>query len=235
MHPSAAHRPQGLSETPVREVDALLFDLDGTLVDSLPDITAAINVALRSEGVPPMSAEAVRFRLGQGAASILAPALDEPDPASPRVQRATRAFVAYYRNHLVRHTKPREGVPEVLRHYATVPKVVVSNKPDPLPKEVLEALGLARYFAAIHGGNSFPRKKPDPAPILSLLAHFGWHPRRTVMIGDSPVDVQAARAAGVVSCAVLGGYAPPEALEAEKPDYLLPNISALTSVIVPRP
>ena len=214
-------------------LDAMLFDLDGTLVDSLPDITAAVNAALRAEGAEPMTLVEVRARLGMGAASILAPALHESDPNSRRVERAARAFVSYYRAHLVRHTKPREGVPEVLAHFSSIPKFVVSNKPSELAREVLEALKLAHHFEGIYGGDSFPRKKPDPLPIRNLLDRHGWAKSRTVMIGDATPDVQAAKAAGIISCAVLGGYAPREALEAEGPDFLLPDMSALPDLFSP--
>ncbi len=230
---SSTHSPRKTVPHP-QHVDALIFDLDGTLVDSLPDITAAINEALRSERAEPMSLEGVKQRLGRGAASILAPALNESDPHAERVERAARVFVAYYRTHLVRHTQPREGVTQVLAHFASTAKYVISNKPDPLPQEVLEALGLAHYFEAIFGGTSFPRKKPDPMPINYLLERHPWDKTRTVMVGDSPIDVQAAKAAGVVSCAVLGGYAPPEALEAASPDYLLPDIPSLMTHFAPR-
>ncbi len=228
----APDRPVG---TTGHLVEALLFDLDGTLVHSLPDIADAINVALRAEGAPPLTLEEVKARLGQGAAAILAPALDETDPCAARVERAVSIFISHYRANLARRTRPRRGVPEVLAHFHAVPKFVVSNKPEALARGVLDALSLAGHFEGIYGGDSFARKKPDPAPIVQLLDRYRLPRARAVMVGDSPVDVQAGKAAGVMTCAVLGGYSSAGALSGEHPDVLLGDMGGLLRVFRPVP
>jgi len=210
-----------------------LFDLDGTLVDSLPDITEAVNAALEPLSQPPRTPDEVRPHVGRGAAALLAGILGDPDLHSPIVRATIDRFMSYYQAHLTCHTLPYPGVLEVLEHFRQLPMIVVSNKPVLLARGVLEALGLSRYFRAIYGGDSFERKKPDPLPLLEALRPWGGPSTRVIMVGDSELDVMAGLRAGVSTCGVLYGLGSEEELRTAGADLLVREASALISSYYP--
>jgi len=190
--------------------DVLVFDLDGTLIDSAPDLLAALNRVLEEEGCPPVTLEDVKMMVGDGAAKLVERGfakggawLDGPDLA-----RLTERYVCYYEAIVADLTRPFPGVPETLERLADAGYRlgVCTNKPEGPAREVLQALGLLRHFKAIHGGDSGPAKKPDPEPLRAVLRELDGAPESGVMVGDSPVDVATARAAGVPVIVVPHGY-----------------------------
>ncbi len=184
-----------------------IFDLDGTLVDSVDDLAASVNHALARVGLPARGREEVRGFIGDGARMLLSRAVGaRPDLLEP----ALAAWRAHYGEHLLDRTRPYPGVPEVLAG-AGRPLAVLTNKPAPMARRILDGLGLAPRFFAVVGGGDAPAK-PDPAGARALLARAGVRPEDAVLVGDSPVDAQTARAAGMEFVAVTWGLVPREEL-----------------------
>lgn len=186
-------------------VSAVFFDLDGTLIDSLPDISAAANAALAPLGVPALSHEQVRPHVGQGAARLLANLLHLEDVRDATVEAATQRFMAHYESHVATGTRLFPGILEMLDHFASLPLVVISNKADHLATAALESLGIAHKFEAIYGGDAFARKKPDPLPLVKAAELVKVPIREALMVGDSAFDIWAGLAAGARTCGVTWG------------------------------
>ena len=202
-----------------------VFDLDGTLVDSVPDIHAALNRLMAAHGEPPFTLQEVVGFIGDGVPTLLARAFAargrEPDAT------ALSGFLADYEASAALHTRPFEGIPAVLEALKADGwrLAVCTNKPAAAAHVVLEALDLSRHFAAVGGGDSFPVRKPDPAHLLAVLRAAGGDPTRAVMIGDHHNDIAAARGAGVAPVFVAWGYGPLAAADgapvATRPEELL--------------
>lgn len=186
----------------------VIFDLDGTLCDTLEDITGAVNGALVRLGRPPLTPEQVRGRVGHGARVLMQQCLGGSDVD---LETAYRSFLELYRGRCLVKTAPYPGVPEGLARLRNVPKVVFSNKPVEMTRRIIDGLNLARHFIGVYGAGSFERKKPDPQPIRAILKQHGSS--HGIMVGDSGVDLQAARAAGLPFIGVEYGFGRPEELE----------------------
>lgn len=216
-------------------IKAIAFDLDGTLVDSLPDLIAAAN-AMRTElGLPPLQDARIRAHVGDGIASLVHRAItDERDGQAPHEQweQGFRFFVQYYRAHLTVHTTVYPGVTTALGLLKALqlPLAVVTNKSERLAQPLLQELGLADDFALILGGDSLPEKKPSAMPLLHTCQAFHIQPAELLMIGDSANDVRAARAAGCPVALVRYGYADADSLQA---DLVLDSLEALYGLLKP--
>src|SRR5579863_6824809 len=186
-------------------VKALLFDLDGTLIDSKQDLVLSVNATLRSLGREELPADLVASYVGSGAPALIRRALGGL-PDSEEFQRALQFFLAYYEQHKLDFTRAYPGVQEALQQLRDIPMVVLTNKPVNISVRILEGLGLASFFQAIYGGNSFPTKKPDPLGANTILTQLRVAPQEAVMVGDSEVDVQTARNAGMISAIVNFGF-----------------------------
>lgn len=172
----------------------LLFDLDGTLVDSLPDLATALDLLRAENGLPPLTREAVRAAVGDGARKLVERCL----PAGVFREEQLQRFLVLYGQHLVEETRPYDGIPallQALRDRGT-PLGVVTNKPVALSRALLEGLGLAPFFTVVLGGDSGPTKKPDPWMIHAALAATGGTPKTALVIGDHHTDLRAGQAAG---------------------------------------
>jgi phosphoglycolate phosphatase len=184
-----------------------VFDLDGTLVDSLRDIAAAANALLVSCGAAPIPDERIGKMVGEGAATLVARAFKASGIERPA--DALRQYLAFYDERLLNHTRPYEGIPSLLE--ALAPRAalaVLTNKPIASTRRILEGLDLARHFppdAVLGGDGPFPRK-PDPAALLHLAARAGAGADATVMVGDSAIDWHTARAAGTRVCLARYGF-----------------------------
>ncbi len=184
-------------------MDLVIFDLDGTICDSVDDITTSVNTVLRRLGLTPLARETVRGYVGRGARALMEKCLDG---TGAKVDRALDLFLDEYKIHCLDRTRAYPGVREGLARLAALPKVILSNKPLDMCRIIIDGLGLADAFAAIYGGESLPAKKPDPGAVREVLSLHGADPARTVLVGDSDVDLQAARGAGVRFLAVTYGY-----------------------------
>ncbi|MBN9510486.1 MAG: phosphoglycolate phosphatase [Alphaproteobacteria bacterium] len=188
----------------------LLLDLDGTLVDSLPDLAASLNRVLGARGLPPFGLAEVRAMVGDGVGALL----DRAFAARARARDASALddFMGDYAVHLADATRPYPGVAPTLARLAAEGwrLAVCTNKPERLARQLLATLDLARHFAAIGGGDSFPVRKPDPAHVLATLAAAGGTPGRAVLIGDGVNDLRAARSAAIPYVFAAWGYGSPE-------------------------
>jgi len=187
-------------------IKLLIFDLDGTLIDSLPDLTDATNLIRAGRGLSRLDVEDVRKLVGQGARSLVERAL--PGATVGEVEEGLDAFLAYSRAHLADKTRAYPGVRETLQALEglEIPMCVLSNKNVDLCREVLLQLGLGGNFADVFGADSFPFKKPSPEPILALLKEFGVSAGECVMVGDSINDIAAGGGAGVLTVGCSYGY-----------------------------
>jgi phosphoglycolate phosphatase len=179
-----------------------IFDLDGTLVDSLDDLHASVSHALRAVGLPPRSREEVHGYVGEGARILLERAIA---PEVHLLEPALAAWRAHYEVHCLDHTRAYPGL-EALLAGARRALAVHTNKPGAMARKILAGLGLLPRFAVVTGGDEAPRK-PDPTGVREIMARVGASPAETVFVGDSRVDAAAARAAGVAFVAVTWGFA----------------------------
>lgn len=199
--------------------ELLVFDLDGTLVDSKVDIVFSVNETLRRFGRPPLPDEVVAAHVGTGVRGVL---LEVFDKESERIRDEVIAtFEDVYWRHLCDTTVLYPGMLAVLDHYAERPKAVLTNKGTRFAVAILEKLGLSERFVGIYGKGSFPVMKPDPITLRGVCERHGVPPDRTLIIGDTTVDIRTGRAAGAYTCAVTFGYGDPESLRAEDPDAIV--------------
>ncbi|OGR30988.1 MAG: hypothetical protein A2139_08400 [Desulfobacca sp. RBG_16_60_12] len=210
-------------------VDLIVFDLDGTLADTLPDLTVAANFALRRLGLPEHSPEAVRGMIGGGERKLMERLLG---PAhQDRVEECLKLYLDHYTRHNGELTRLYPGVPETLALVSGKRLAVLSNKLQRLTRQALEAVDLARFFTAIRGGGEGLPLKPAPDPLLALAAHLGVGPSRCLMVGDKIADIQTGREAGAFTAAVTYGYGDLDALTAASPDFLLARFSQLPDIL----
>jgi phosphoglycolate phosphatase len=213
----------------------LIFDLDGTLVDSREDLANSVNAMLRHYGKPELPHQVIASYIGDGAPMLVRRSLGDPDDEG-YVQDALLYFMAWYREHKLDSTYVYEGIIEALdairdsRNGRPLKMAVLSNKPVGPSRAIVEALGLGPYFFQVYGGNSFHTKKPDPAGVEALLEESGAKPEETVIIGDSNIDVLTGRNAGIYSVGVTYGLAP-HTLEDAPPDVLIDKPHELANVL----
>jgi phosphoglycolate phosphatase len=186
-------------------VRALIFDLDGTLIDSKLDLVHSVNATLRDLRRPELPEETISSYIGNGAPVLVAKSLGQ-DVNPEELARALKFFLSHYEAHKLDNTCAYPGVPEALEKLSAMPMAVLTNKPVRISVHILEALGLAKYFRAVYGGNSFETKKPDPLGAHTILREFSTRPSEAVVIGDSEVDVQTARNAGTLAAVVNYGF-----------------------------
>src|SRR5277367_5942646 len=194
-----------MADPKLSSVRALIFDLDGTLIDSKRDLIHSVNAMLRELRRGTLPEETISGYIGHGAPQLVARALGERGTEGER-QRALEFFLRYYETHKMDTTCTYPGVAETLEKLASMPMAVLTNKPVRISVRILDAMGLAKYFRAIYGGNSFETKKPDPLGASTILRELGVEPRETLLVGDSEVDVQTARNAGTLAAAVDYGF-----------------------------
>jgi phosphoglycolate phosphatase len=194
-----------MADTQLSSVRTLIFDLDGTLIDSKQDLIHSVNAMLRELGRAELAEETISGYIGHGAPQLVARALGNGCTEEER-QRALQFFLGYYETHKMDTTCAYPGVAETLEKLASVPMAVLTNKPVRISVRILDAMGLSKYFRAIYGGNSFQTKKPDPLGAITILRELGAEPREALLVGDSEVDVQTARNAGTLAAAVNYGF-----------------------------
>ncbi len=189
----------------VSSVRALIFDLDGTLIDSRRDLIRSVSATLREMGREELHEDTVSGYIGHGAPQLVGRALGS-GATEDECQRALKFFLAYYEDHKLDSTCAYPEVLEALEHLAAFPMAILTNKPVRVSMRILKELGLAKYFRAVYGGNSFETKKPDPFGARTILREFGAAPAEAILIGDSEVDVQTARNAGTLAASVNYGF-----------------------------
>ena len=213
---------------------AIVWDLDGTLVDSAPDLASALNIVLDMRGFFTLSLNEVRKMIGNGVPKLVERGFNavgvRPDPA--QLDELVVLFVKQYKACATDKTRPYPGVVEALQeiHGMNMPMGVCTNKPEAFARQILDGLGLSGFFSSVVGGDTTSTRKPDPEPVLACLRGLVSEPASSLMIGDSVHDVHAAQAAGVCIGVVPWGYrsAPVEELGA---DFVLHDLAGLAGLI----
>ena len=208
----------------------IAFDLDGTLVDTAPDLVATLNVLLASEGVSPLALDTARPMIGRGARALIARGFEAAGSplAEARLTTLFDRFIEHYRAHIADHSRPFPGVRAALDRLgrAGARLAVCTNKRTDLSVALLDSLDLARYFAAVVGSDAAPAAKPDPRHLITAIARAGGDVGRAVMVGDSASDAGAARAAVVPLVLVSFGYTE-IAVHDLHPDVLIDHFDGL--------
>jgi phosphoglycolate phosphatase len=213
----------------------LVFDLDGTLIDSRLDLIHSVNAMLRHLGRPELDGDVIASYVGDGAPALVRRALENTDDEA-LLGAALDYFRAYYRVHKLDHTTVYEGIPEALSGLAHSSSgaqrimAVLSNKPVNPSRDIVQALGLGHFFVRVYGGNSFPTKKPDPLGVQTIMQETGVAADEALIIGDSSVDVLTGRNAGLWTCGVTYGFAP-QSLAEVAPDVVVETPQELAEVL----
>lgn len=210
----------------------IIFDLDGTLIDSKKDIAQAANHTLELLGSPVLEEEIIYEFVGEGVKRLLEKCLGRKD--HDLLERAWQIFCEYYRHHLLDNTVLFPGVKEILDYLWFLDKIIISNKPDQFCSPVLNGLGILPYFRMILGGESLPHRKPDPAPVYLVIEKFALRPKQVMIVGDSGIDIECGKRAGIYTCGVTYGFRSREELMEAQPDFLIDHLEEL-KIILDRP
>jgi phosphoglycolate phosphatase len=198
----------------------IVFDLDGTLIDSSKDLALAMNATREHLGMPPIAPELVYSFVGNGVRVLVQRALGS-EASEELVDRGHRFFISHYGTHATDNTHLYPGVDDVLARLSAKHQLaILTNKPEQISQNIAKALGIATYFRKIYGGDRFETKKPDPVGLLAIMHDLETNAAQTLMIGDSTVDIQTARNASVKSCGVMWGFQP-DSLKNSSPDWLI--------------
>ncbi len=230
-----ADRPVTTRAINPRQVELILFDLDGTLVDSVGDLSWCGNEMLRRLDMPTHDPQAARNWVGNGLERLVKRVLTgdmdaDPDPAL--FERGEKIFSDLYARHASDHSELYPGVLETLQQLAGLDLRIacVTNKPEPFTSQLIESMGLASFFELVVAGNTTPRKKPDPMPLHYAADHFNLDYQNCLMVGDSSNDVKAARAAGFSIVCVPYGYNHGNDIHDSSPDMVVENLLELAQL-----
>jgi phosphoglycolate phosphatase len=206
----------------------IIFDLDGTLVDSSTDISHAINYALEGTNVPPVTVQETITIIGEGITRLFEKIIEKNNLSAEKdilIQR----FLNHYSAHLTDNTPVYPGVKETMEALKEYPKAVISNKREDLSSRILEILGMRKYFDVVVGSDTTSERKPSPVPIQYVLSRFEAKPEEAVIVGDSNFDIEAGKAAGVTTIAVTYGYRPLSALLGA--DYVVNTMPEILKIL----
>jgi phosphoglycolate phosphatase len=225
---------------PAHDLRLLVFDLDGTLIDSRRDLANCVNAMLRHLKRPELPEDVIGSYVGDGAPMLVRRSLGDPDDDA-LFRGALEYFLDYYREHKLDHTHVYQGIPEALASIRESRNggsgsqhilVILTNKPVVPARAIVQALGIQEFFTQIYGGNSFPTKKPDPLGIRTLMREFHVLPQQTLVIGDSDIDILTGRSVGAWTCGVRYGF-DPSRLENAPPDVLVDRPEDLPLILAP--
>ncbi len=214
----------------LEDIDLLIFDLDGTLVDSSRDIAEAVNYALGKVGLPQWKIDNVLSEIGYGTKSLIRRILG--DQHVDLFQPTFDAFSEFYEEHLLDHTKLYPGVRETLEALDEKQFAVISNKRQYFCDPILVGLDVGHFFFKVLGGDSLPKAKPHPDPILHVAEAAGIPMERVVMIGDSPIDVEAGKAAGSFTIGLTSGFTPVREVLMSEPNLIFSSFNDLKKFLI---
>lgn len=212
----------------------LLFDLDGTLIDSRDDLADSVNLTLSELNLANLTSETIYNFIGEGVfnlvnRSISASLGKESDQGF--AEKGVEIFRGYYAENLVAKTRLYEGVAETLEKLSDFPKAVITNKPHDFSVLILEKLGISQHFSLIVGGDSLPERKPSPVPLLFAVDNLGFAAEESLMIGDSWVDIEAGKNAKMKTCGCIYGFRGKGELDKAEADFLIEKFSDLLMII----
>jgi phosphoglycolate phosphatase len=206
-----------------------VFDFDGTLVDTRRDIADSVNRTLKELELPALDREILYTFIGKGVNHLMSQSLKEV--GYDDLPRAIDIFMRHYEEHLMDQTVLFPNCRKTLEHFSTKENTILSNKPTRFITQILDALDCSGPFSTIIGGDSMPAKKPDPSGLLHILKKHKVRPEDALMIGDSLVDVETGKRAGVKTCGVTYGHAGREALETAQTDWIIDDLLELKQLI----
>lgn len=210
--------------------DLLIFDLDGTLIDSKVDIANSVNLTFRELGIEEKRPEEIYSYIGEGVRKLIKATLGEGKEAL--FEETIRVFRGYYLAHLLDTTNIYPGVDDILKHFRDKAKALATNKPIEYTTKILDGLGLTHQFKVIVAGNNGIRIKPEPDMIIKVITDLNIKKENTVMIGDGVNDILAAKAAGIRSCAIGSGLSNKETLLSLSPDYFCEKIENIKELFI---
>ncbi len=208
-------------------IGLIMFDLDGTLVDTVQDITNALNYALKLHNIKTLSVNQTKKMLGEGVTRLVDKVL--PVDKSYLKAEVMKIFLEYYAQHLTDNSREYPHVRETLEKFYGTKKAVISNKREALSKTLLEKLNLSKYFNLVIGSDTAGERKPSPIPVLYVISKMGTTPEESIVIGDSYYDIKAGKRAGTKTVAVTYGYQSKKLLIGA--DYLIDDFRELLSLI----
>ena len=203
----------------------ILYDLDGTLADTRRDIINGVRHALQTLNGPQLTDDEIKDCVGTGLHALIKQVFRTDD--EKLADQGSKLYREHYKKHMLDHTLLYPGAREFLEYFKDRKQAVITNKPDPFSSQILEALGAAHYFLAILAGDNGLPFKPDPAAIRHLMEKVHATAGETIFVGDSPIDIQAARNAWVEVVTLSHGFASEATLREAKPDYLVQNFAEL--------
>lgn len=206
----------------MKKIDFMVFDFDGTLVQSGQDLADAVNHTLQTLNAPTLDIQTVKRFIGDGVKKLIERSLGEGKKQD--IEKARKIFLAYYESHLLDTTTLYPGVEAILNHFRAIPKIIITNKMEYLTLKIARGLGIEGYFEEIVGMDSRPYTKPDRRLLLPYLDRFSVAGKGTVVIGDGVHDIMFAKNAGVLSCALLNGLTDRRELQDLRPDYCCEEI-----------
>ena len=211
-------------------ISLLIFDLDGTLVNTLEDIASSVNYTLARLGNDPIAIEAVRQYVGDGIETLMARSLGG---RTERLDEAVAIYKDHHRRNLVVRSSLYPSVRETLEHFKALPMAVISNKTMEFVGPLIDCLGIGTYFKLIIGADHGLPLKPAPDAVQSVLSTFAVPKDRAVIVGDGTTDVRAGKAAGIITCAVTYGFRSEAELRKAGPDHVVRDLSELKALFMP--
>ena len=212
----------------MKQIDLLIFDLDGTLVDTRRDLANSVNFALNALKLPALQIEEVMSYVGDGLKKLLDRSL--PKDGLENIGEVIDIFREHYREHCLDFSGFYPDVVNILNYFQDKKMTVVSNKPEEFTRLILEGLRIADFFEIILGGDSLPLMKPDPGPILHILDKLNASNEKTAIVGDGTTDIEAGKAANILTCAVTYGLKEKKVLLKMEPDFMIDDIVELKKI-----
>ncbi len=207
----------------------IIYDLDGTLADTREDIACAVNHMLHQLEKKPLPQKIIKKYVGQGLHHLIQHCLNEKDPKT--VEKGAKIYRAYYAEHMLDHTALYPDAVKVLEHFRHVKQAVITNKPNPFTRDILRALNVLDYFVEVVAGDSEYPKKPDPAAVCAIMKREGILPEESVFIGDSSIDIETARRAGIETVVITHGFTEEDELRCAAPDHIVQDFSELLRLV----
>jgi phosphoglycolate phosphatase len=212
----------------LKKISLIVYDFDGTLVDTFADIAGSVNLALTEMGLKSLDKKTIRGNIGSGMFNLMTRSLMKS--GCNDIETSVLLFQKYYSHHLLDQTNFYPNGKEIVEYFFDKKNAILSNKPINFIEKILKALSFSKPFDSIIGGDSLDVKKPDPKGLLLMMNKFNCPPERTLMVGDSAIDIETGKHAGAITCGVTYGLGNLDSLTNSNPDYLIDNLSQLKSL-----